>query len=210
MHGRTKRDNGERQATRDKRKREHSQVRAQQRRVLCCTPPCARGKHTQKGLYGQTERGRGGAETETPRRKRARHFPASRWSGGWPTSGRRGGGVASDMREREKRGVDGGGQQWVIQHRHIRMHNRQLERADCRAPVDTVQKRPQHSNRSPQRQRAVSAPTCSLGVKVQLRCQRAASAPMCSIGANVQSQHQRQPQCTLAVGAPQCAVSAPM
>ena len=70
MHGRTKRDNGERQATRDKRKREHSQVRAQQRRVLCCTPPCARGKHTQKGLYGQTERGRGGAETETPRRKR--------------------------------------------------------------------------------------------------------------------------------------------
>ena len=87
----------------------------------------------------------------------------------------------------------------MIQHRHIRMHNRQLERADCRALVDTVvQKRPQHSNRSPQRQRAVSAPTCSLGVKVQLRCQRAASAPTCSIGANVQSQHQRQPQCTLA------------
>ena len=37
---------------------------------MCCTPPCAREKHTQKGLYGQTERGWGGAETETLRRKR--------------------------------------------------------------------------------------------------------------------------------------------
>ena len=57
MHGRTKRDNGERQATRDKRKREHSQVRATEARVVLYPAVC-RGETHKKDLRTDRE-GRG-------------------------------------------------------------------------------------------------------------------------------------------------------